>query len=37
MAKSDAFLQSVKDGYTFKGEAVVLGAGMLDGEAVPGF
>jgi uncharacterized protein len=35
MAKKDEFLQAVKDGYTFKGESVKIGAAMLDGEVVP--
>ena len=36
MANNDAFLQSVQAGYTFKGESVTLGVGMISGEAVPG-
>ena len=36
MADKDAFLKTIKDGYTFKGEAVKIGAGMLDGEVVTG-
>lgn len=34
MADKAAFLQAIKDGYTFKGESVILGTGILDGEAV---
>jgi DNA helicase HerA-like ATPase len=36
MPDNDKFIQAIKDGYTFKGEAAVLGIGMLDGAAVPG-
>jgi DNA double-strand break repair helicase HerA and related ATPase len=36
MINKDSFLQTVKDGYTFKGESVVLGAGILGGETVNG-
>jgi DNA helicase HerA-like ATPase len=36
MANNDAFLKAVKDGYTFKGDAVKIGVGMLDGEVVTG-
>jgi DNA helicase HerA-like ATPase len=35
MARKDDFLQSMKNGYTFKGETIKIGAGMLDGEVVP--
>ena len=34
MANKDAFIQAVKDGYSFKGEAVQIGAGVLDGETI---
>ncbi|MFT3682916.1 MAG: DUF853 family protein [Ferruginibacter sp.] len=34
MANKEAFIQAVKNGYTFKGEAVQVGAAMLDGEVV---
>jgi uncharacterized protein len=34
MANKDAFVQAVKEGYTFKGEAVKIGAALLDGEVV---
>lgn len=36
MPNTEAFLQAVQEGYTFKGEFAVLGAGMLDKAAVPG-
>lgn len=36
MSNKDTFIQAVKDGYTFKGDAATLGIGMLDGAAVPG-
>lgn len=36
MADTKKFLESVNSGYTFKGESVILGVGMLNGEAVPG-
>jgi DNA helicase HerA-like ATPase len=36
MADTTAFLQAVQAGYTFKGESVTLGVGMLNGEAIPG-
>jgi uncharacterized protein len=35
MARKDDFLQAIKNGYTFKGETIKIGAGMLDGEVVP--
>ena len=35
MANKDAFLQTIKNGYTFKGETIKIGAGMLDGEVIP--
>ena len=35
MANKDAFLKQIKDGYTFKGEAIKIGAAMLDGEVIP--
>ncbi len=34
MANKDSFIEAVKSGYTFKGEAVQIGAGVLDGEVV---
>ena len=36
MATTEEFLQSVKNGYTFKGESFRLGTAMLDGQVVPG-
>lgn len=36
MPNTETFLQSVQDGYAFKGEFAVLGIGMLDKAAVPG-
>src|SRR5215211_6516596 len=36
MASKEEFLQSVKDGYSFKGEAIRIGRGMLEKEAVEG-
>ncbi|MES1217290.1 MAG: helicase HerA-like domain-containing protein [Bacteroidota bacterium] len=36
MADKDVFIKAVKDGYTFKGEAVKIGCGMLGGEVVTG-
>jgi DNA helicase HerA-like ATPase len=36
MAKNkEAFIKSIKEGYTFKGESFTLGAAMLDGEVIP--
>ncbi len=35
MTGSDAFLQTIQAGYTFKGPAIPLGVGMLDGQPVP--
>ena len=34
MKNKDEFIQVVKTGYTFKGDSVKIGAGMLDGEVV---
>lgn len=36
MADQSAFLQLVKDGYTFKGESFRIGAAMLDGQVLQG-
>ncbi|WP_121352883.1 helicase HerA-like domain-containing protein [Flavisolibacter nicotianae] len=36
MATKEQFLQSVKDGYTFKGESVRIGRAMFNGEVVDG-
>jgi DNA helicase HerA-like ATPase len=35
-SSADNFVAAVKAGYTFKGESILLGVGMLDGQAVPG-
>lgn len=35
MADSNAFIKAVRDGYTFEGETIKLGCGMLDGAVVP--
>lgn len=35
MEKKDAFIQAIKNGYTFKGETIKIGAAMLDGEVIP--
>ena len=34
MGNKEAFIQAIKDGYTFKGESVKIGAAVLDGEVV---
>ncbi len=34
MSNKEAFIQSINNGYTFKGESVKIGAAVLDGEAV---
>jgi len=34
MKNNEAFIQAVKSGYTFKGESVKIGAGILDGEVI---
>ena len=36
MANQEQFLKSIQDGYTFKGEAIKIGRGMLDGQVVDG-
>jgi len=36
MASKDEFLQKIKEGYSFKSDSVQIGAGMLNGEVVPG-
>jgi DNA helicase HerA-like ATPase len=36
MASQESFLQSIKDGYTFKGEAMKMGRAMLDGQVIEG-
>jgi uncharacterized protein len=35
MANKEAFIQAVKDGYTFKGDSVKIGCAVLDGEVIP--
>ncbi|MFT4202554.1 MAG: DUF853 family protein [Chitinophagaceae bacterium] len=35
MATKDTFIQTVKDGYSFKGDNVKIGIGILDGTPVP--
>lgn len=32
MSKKEAFLEEIKEGYTFKGESIILGGAMLDAE-----
>ncbi len=34
MPSKEAFIQAIKDGYTFKGESVKIGCAVLDGEVV---
>jgi len=34
MANKEAFIQAVNQGYTFKGESVKIGCGVLDGEVI---
>ncbi len=34
MAKKEDFILAIKDGYTFKGDSVKIGAAMLDGEVI---
>jgi len=36
MTDKQAFINAVATGYTFKGEQVKIGVGMLDGEVIPG-
>lgn len=35
MDKKAGFIQAMQNGYTFKGETIKIGAGMLDGEVIP--
>src|SRR5665647_3171115 len=35
MSNKDAFITAIKNGYTFKGETIKIGAAMLDGEVIP--
>ena len=34
MGKKEPFVETIKNGYTFKGETIKIGAGMLDGEVI---
>ena len=34
MDKKEQFIETIKTGYTFKGETIKIGAGMLDGEVI---
>jgi uncharacterized protein len=34
MSKTESFIQTINDGYTSKGESILLGAAMLDGEVI---
>lgn len=36
MAKKEKFIETITQGHTFKGDSIILGAAMLDGEAIPG-
>ncbi|MBX2929264.1 MAG: DUF853 family protein [Saprospiraceae bacterium] len=36
MAKREKFIETITQGHTFKGDSIVLGAAMLNGEAIPG-
>ena len=36
MATKEDFIQKIKEGYSFKGDSVMIGAGMLNGEVVTG-
>ena len=35
MANNDTFIQTIKNGYTFQGETIKIGAAILDGEVIP--
>ena len=35
MDKKEQFIETIKNGYTFKRETIKIGAGMLDGEVIP--
>lgn len=35
MAQKEDFIAAINSGYTFKGETIKIGAGMLDGEVIP--
>jgi hypothetical protein len=34
MSRKEDFIQHINDGYLLKGESIILGGSMLDGEAV---
>ncbi len=36
MPDTNQFLEKIKEGYSFKGESVKIGVGMLDGKVIPG-
>ncbi len=36
MSKTDEFKSAIESGYTFKGDSILLGGAMIDGEAIPG-
>lgn len=36
MSDTNGFLENIQSGYSFKGESLLLGAGMMDGKVVPG-
>lgn len=35
MNNKETFVEAIKNGYTFKGDTIKIGAGMLDGEVIP--
>jgi hypothetical protein len=35
MENKESFITAIKNGYTFKGETIKIGAGILDGEVIP--
>jgi len=35
MSNKETFIETIKNGYTFKGDTIKIGAGMLDGEVIP--
>ncbi|MBZ4044669.1 helicase HerA-like domain-containing protein [Flavobacterium hibisci] len=36
MNKKDNFIEDINKGYSFKGDSIILGGAILDGEAIPG-
>jgi DNA helicase HerA-like ATPase len=36
MANQQKFTETITQGYTFKGDSIIIGAAMLDGQAIPG-